>query len=330
MAQAKITGSFFDLQHVNIFDAAYWVDECRFWKEENWRAMVRDMHGIGIDTIICGAACLWGRPFFAGYEKTVGRAIKMGCEDPLGVCVDEAEKLGVKMFYGFGFRGRCSQVRDYADMKPPWIEEWFTWNRAVCEALVERFGDRSNFGGLYISYEIDFLDYQVDLYEKLMKQYLRPAVGKVKFLASPGYLGELDDINKLPGYLERTTIDILAPQDYAGRRTNIEEAMTLVRRNAEGLRIAGPKFRDLGVTLWSNCEVFDFEPSPDGRAYCIPGPIERIKQQIEVQAPLVEKLICYQYQGIMNRRTDLVNIGHPSCDRLYHQYVQYLKNPRPR
>jgi len=91
-----ITGSFFNIVHVNAWDAAYWTDTCRFWGEENWRALLRDMHGIGIDTAICVSAAFWGRPVFAGYEKTAGRPLKFGCEDPLGICVDEADRLGAR------------------------------------------------------------------------------------------------------------------------------------------------------------------------------------------------------------------------------------------
>ena len=81
---------------------------------------------------------------------------------------------------------------------------------------------------------------------------------------------------------------------------------------------------DIGVTLWSNCELFAREVSPDGRSICTAGPFERIEQQIAIQAPLVEKLICYQYQGIMNRKTDLVNIGEPGTQELYDKYIEYL------
>jgi len=63
---------------------------------------------------------------------------------------------------------------------------------------------------------------------------------------------------------------------------------------------------------------------PAGRGVCVPGPIERIRQQIVPQAPLVEKLISYQYQGIMNRRTEQVNIGRPDTDKLYRDYATYL------
>jgi hypothetical protein len=325
--EARLRGSCFDLAHVNPWDAAYWTDACRFWKEENWRALIRDMHGIGIDTAICTSTALWGRPVFGGYEKTVGRPMRFGCDDPLGVCVDEAEKLGMKMFFGVGFRGRCSQVRDYAGMEPPWPDVWFKWNTALAAALVDRFGGRPCFAGLYIAYEIDFRNFEVDLYERLVRKYLRPAVGKVKLLAAPGNLGvdmpgpQLDGLPKL---VERTGIDILAPQDYGGRGS-VDYARTVVSQHVEALKRVRKPLADVGVALWSVCEVFGFESSPDGRGYCIAGPMERIKQQIEMQAPLVEKLICYQYQGIMNRHTDLVNIGHPGTEKLYRDYMAYVK-----
>ncbi len=326
MADRKITGSFMDLAHVNLWDAMWWTDECRFWKEENWRALVRDMHEIGIDNVINTTSAFWGRPMFAGYEKTVGVKYKMGCEDPLGVVFDEVEKLGMKMFHGIGFRGRCSQVTDYRHMQKPWDENFFIWNRNLAIALCEKFSDSPAFAGLYLSNEIDFdQDLQVELYEKYMKQYVRPAIGnQIKLLASPGYLGAHEQIEKLPEQLERTTINILAPQDYGGRDSNIDKALELIKRNSLGLKNAAKTLEDIGVELWSNCEMFDLEPSPDGRVYCVPGPFERIRQQIEIQSPLVKKLICYQYQGIWNRKTKLVNIGHPDSQKLYDKYCEYI------
>jgi uncharacterized protein DUF4434 len=327
-AEPRISASFFDLTHINIWDAAYWTDTCRFWGEENWRALIRDMHAIGIDTAICVSTALWGRPLFPGYEKTVGKPLKMGCPDPLGACADEADRLGMKMFFGVGLRGRVSQVRDYSNMEPPWPDIWFDWNTALAEALVDCYGDRPCFGGLYMSYEISFRDYQLDLYEKYIKQHIRPAVGDIKLLASPGKLDHADP-DLLCKQVERMGVDILAPQDYGGRRSDIAAALELVKNNALGLAAARKPLADMGVTLWSNCELFDFESTPDGRGACIGGPIERIKQQMAIAAPLVEKLTCYQYQGIMNRRTDLVNIGHPSAQRLYNEYVAYLKSDFP-
>lgn len=331
MADNKITGSFMDLTHINLWDAAWWTDKCGAWKEENWRALVQDMHAIGIDTVINTSSAFWGRPLFDGYEKTLGKKLEMGCEDPLGIVFDEVEKLGMKMFHGLGFRGRICQVSDYALMQKPWDESFFTWGQSLAQALCERFSDSPAFAGLYISNEISF-DHpvNVELYEKYMKEYVRPVIGNdIKLLASPGYLGVHENLEKstadeLASQIERTTVNIVAPQDYGGRDISIDKALELVKHNTKGLKDVSGMLEDIGVELWSNCEMFEKEPSPDGRIYCVPGPFERIRQQIEIQAPFVEKLICYQYQGIWNKQTDLVNIGHPGCSELYKQYCEYI------
>lgn len=329
MTQPVITGSFFDLQHVNLWDGAFWTDACRFWKVESWRALMQDMHDVGIHTAICTATALWGRPLFGGYERTVGVPLLMGCEEPLTVCVEEADRLGMELFLGVGLRGRVSQVRDYADMKPPWPDVWFAWNRALAEALVDKYGTHRSFAGLYISYEIDFLEYQVELYERLVRRFLRPVVGGVPILASPGSLGDHPDIDSLARQVERMDLNILACQDYGGRSTDVAAAIEKVRANLRGLERAIPKLESSGVRVWTNCELFSFEQSPDGRNYCVPGPFERIREQLELQAPLVEKVICYQYQGIMNRRTPLVDIGAPGCQGLYDRYVDYRRQVLP-
>jgi hypothetical protein len=118
-------------------------------------------------------------------------------------------------------------------------------------------------------------------------------------------------------------IDILAPQDYGGRSTDASRALELVRRNAAGPERVRKPLRDAGVALWVNCEVFVFERTPSGRYLTLPGPVSRVIEQIRLQAPLVDRLICYQYQGLMNRRTRLVNIGHPDVQGFYTEYRKF-------
>ena len=69
---SMITGSFFDIVHVNPFDGAYWTDRCRFWTDENWQALIDDMHAIGMDTAICIATANWGRPLFWSEGQKLG------------------------------------------------------------------------------------------------------------------------------------------------------------------------------------------------------------------------------------------------------------------
>jgi len=218
-------------------------------------------------------------------------------------------------------------VRDYARMEKPWDEIWFKWNTLLAEELMQQYGSRKAFGGLYIAYEIDFNDGDapLELYEKWLGEYLRPAIGKdVKLLASPGSLGNHYDISKLPAQLERTGINILAPQDYGGRSNDIDEALRLVQANADAMVKISPQLKSAGIELWCNCELFSTLPSPEGRIYCIPAPFERIKKQVEIAEQISEKTICYQYQGIMNKKTDLVNIGRDDCNELYENYRNYF------
>jgi hypothetical protein len=70
--------------------------------------------------------------------------------------------------------------------------------------------------------------------------------------------------------------------------------------------------------------VFEYtEKRPDGRRVCTPCEFERLERQMGVAAPVADKLIIYQYQGLMNRRSKLVNIGGPGCDALHDAYAAY-------
>jgi len=129
--------------------------------------------------------------------------------------------------------------------------------------------------------------------------------------------------------MARVGIDILAPQDYGGRSRDVREALGYVLGHARALEQVRRPLSEAGIALWSNCELFVFERTPSGRYLTLPAPIERVVEQIRLQAPLVDKLICYQYQGLLNRHTKLVDIGHPSSDHLYRDYLAYLRRSFP-
>jgi hypothetical protein len=149
-------------------------------------------------------------------------------------------------------------------------------------------------------------------------------VGQVKLLASPGRLGRRPNLEKIPAGVVRMGIDIPAPQDYGGRSTDTARALELVKLNAGGLERLRRPLKNAGVAWWANCEVFVFERTPSGRHLTLPGPVDRLIQQIRPRAPFVDKLICYQYQGLMNRRTRPVNMGHASADNFYREYKRFL------
>ncbi|MBN1553306.1 MAG: DUF4434 domain-containing protein [Phycisphaerae bacterium] len=337
MAEAYITGSFYTIQMTNIWNTQYWHDECRNWQEANWRAFVTDQHEIGIDTLINKQMSLWTRPLFPDPEHKSGMPLKLGCDDPAGVVADEADKLGMKVWYGLGMYGRDSEVGDYQGLSKPWPEIWFQWNQALCERIMERYSHTKSFAGLYLPLELSgdpaygdtrLNEDHVELYRRWIHESIRPIAGKVPLLTSPGILHP-GNYDILAGQLETLGVDIVAYQDYGGRGLNTPEDYARIDRAAKAFELLAPVHEKVGVKLWANCETFCRGEQSVWREVCFPGEIDRIIHQLKVCSPPVEKVITWIYQGVMNKRTELVNIGPDTANELYYQYVEYLDNTYP-
>ncbi|MCK5526373.1 MAG: DUF4434 domain-containing protein [Candidatus Latescibacteria bacterium] len=332
MADPIITGSFYSIQMTNIWNAQYWNDECRDWGETNWRALVADMREVGIDTIINKQMALWTRPLFPDPEMKVGKSVKLGCEDPAMVIADEAARRGMKVWYALGMWGRDSEVADYHALRKPWPDQWFEWNVALAEALMERYADTESFAGFYLPLELSgdpdqgdtaFNEEHIELYTRWIRE-IRPVIGSTKLLASPGILTP-GDYSELSRQLERFDVDIIAYQDYAGRGQSRPEDYERIRRAGEAFELLAPVHRETGVGLWANCETFSRVDPPTWRPVSFTGEIDRIIYQLKVCSEPVDKVITWIYQGVWNKRTDRVNIGPPEAQKLYDDYVAYRR-----
>ena len=75
--------------------------------------------------------------------------------------------------------------------------------------------------------------------------------------------------------------------------------------------------------LWADIELFDFE----GMVYksaLIPADFERVKKQIENAATYVDKILSYQYPGLMNPSESAAFAGHEGSVRFYEDYKKYI------
>ena len=325
MKNPLITGSFIDIQHVNNWDAQYWVDECREWREENWDAIIADMHGIGMDTVILTGCAIWGRPLYPANRKTVGIQLPMSCADPVGAIMEAADKRNMNVFLGLGAFGRYS-LNANPDLSP----EHNSWLASMAEDLREKYGHLKALQGFYITAEAHgikegglFAQDDCDKTARFVTSIRERVVG-AKLMMSPANLKKPrpEQLDPLLKQLEQLNVDIFAYQDHAGfekvyKNLNFYEA-------AEGYQLIKPLHEKLGQQMWVNCEVFEYtEKRPDGRRVCTPCEFERLERQMKVAAPVADKLIIYQYQGLMNKRTKLVNIGGPGCDALHDAYAAF-------
>jgi len=320
-----ITGSFLDIQHVNNWDAQYWIDECREWREENWTALVAQMKAAGLDTAILTNCALWGRPLYPANRQTVGAQWPMPCPDPVGAIVRACEQHGLGLYLGLGAFGRYS-LNANPDLSP----EHDTWLANMAEDLREKYGHSRALQGFYLSTEAHAVKggglFEPADCEKTAR-FVRAIRGRVpgtKLMMSPAHLGRPrpEQLDPLQRQLEQLNVDIIAYQDHAGFEKlypslNFNEA-------AEGYALIKPLHAKAGQQLWVNCEVFDYtEKRPDGRRVCTPCAFERLQRQLLAAAPVADKLIIYQYQGLMNQRTPQVNIGAPGTDELHDAYLKF-------
>ena len=124
--------------------------------------------------------------------------------------------------------------------------------------------------------------------------------------------------NKFICQLTELDVDFIAYQDEVGvRKTKVDKT----KRLFEKLRIAHDKAGR--SELWADIELFDFE----GLVYksaLIPAPFERIQKQIENVAAYADKILGYQYLGLMNPSNSKAFAGHENSTILYEKYKKTL------
>ena len=112
-------------------------------------------------------------------------------------------------------------------------------------------------------------------------------------------------------------MDFIAYQDEVGvRKSSTEETP----RYYEALRRAHDKAGR--AALWADVELFNFQ----GETYqspLLPAPFERIRRQLEAVSPYVDRILAYQYQGMLSRPGSAAFAGAPESARLYEDYMAW-------
>jgi hypothetical protein len=293
------------------------------------------MKAAGLDTAILTNCALWGRPLYPANPRTVGRQLPMPCPDPVGAVVRACAQHGLGLYLGLGAFGRYS-----LNANPDLTPEHDAWLAAMAEDLRERYGASGALQGFYLSTEAHaakggglFDQADCDRTAKFVRS-IRERVPGAKLMMSPAHLGrprpaQLDPLRR---QLEQLNVDIVAYQDHAGFEKLYPDLD--FRAAAEGYALIKPLHQQAGQQLWVNCEVFEYvEKRPDGRRICTPCQFERLQRQLAAAGPVADKIIIYQYQGLMNRRSALVNIGAPGTDELHDAYLKFrasqLASPSP-
>jgi hypothetical protein len=93
----------------------------------------------------------------------------------------------------------------------------------------------------------------------------------------------------------------------------------------QGLRKAHDRAQK--AKIWADVEIFEFEDEVYNSAL-MPASFDRVLRQLEAVSPWVDKILVYQYQGMMNKPGSAAFAGSPASTKLYSDYLNWLEGRR--
>lgn len=309
-----LDGTFFDFHHHNTAEGKYFNPALDSFTESDWRQKVREIAELKMEYIIIMATALFDRCYF---DSEVFPRANIPCADPIEAVLDEADKLNINVFLGNGF---------YGDWTKPSVnitsEEVLDRTFRAMDELAKKYSHHKSFYGWYFPDEVciilrfskKFINY-VNLCTKRCRE-ITP--GKKTLIAPYGTNLTLTNSYYVDA-LASLDVDFIAYQDEIGvQKTRVWQSERIFARLKKAHDKAGR------ATLWADIELFKFE----GMVYksaLLPADFSRIQRQIENVSPYVDKIIGYQYTGLMNPKNSPSFAGHESSAKFYEEYSEYLK-----
>lgn len=311
----KIDGTFFEFQHHNTPEGKYWNPALREFTAENWRQKVNEIADIGMEYMVIMATALYEQCYFT---SSVFPKAETLCSDPIEEILSEADKRGVKVFLGNGFYGDWRKAAYNIESKEV-IDRSF---RAM-EELTDLYAHHKSFYGWYfpdetciiLNYSKKFTDYV-----NLCSKFCHELTPDKKTLIAPYGTNLAYTNSRFVHTLSELDVDFIAYQDEVGvKKTKVDRTARIFEKLRKAHDKAGR------AELWADIELFDFE----GMVYksaLLPADFDRVRKQLENVAPYADKILCYQYQGMMNPKSSPCFSGHESSSKLYEDYLKYIKD----
>jgi hypothetical protein len=311
----RITGSVFDIVHPNYREASYWRDPVLAYSAEDWRRFMLHMRESGLDTLVLLGAMATGKPLFPGHPFLREHYFD-DARDRIREGLEGAAEAGLAIFLPLGHQEKYNHEIIHSDAA-------VGRTLALAETFLQRYGALPSFHGWYIADEFGFdrhgafnsdpVKYTAGVSRGLRRLSPdRPRMTSPYFHPGCG----LPDTAQLSAQLAEIGVDILCVQDGANNREITPEYFHRIRDACAGS----------GTHLWANIELFNWE---NGSIYdktpLIPADFEDIAARIARFSPFADKLLCYQFMGLMN------NLGlgkQPDATGLWQKYMDAYVRPR--
>lgn len=113
--------------------------------------------------------------------------------------------------------------------------------------------------------------------------------------------------------------EIVAYQDEVGVRKSTVTEMPAFYERLRKAHDRAEKSR-----IWADIDLFQFEGEVYNSAL-LPAPFQRVLRQMEAVSPWVEKILGYQYLGLMNKPGSIAFAGSAASASLYSDYVNWRR-----
>jgi hypothetical protein len=308
-----ISGSWFEFQHHATVEGVDWNPALANFSSDQWDLKIKEIAETGMEYLVLMATALYYRSF---YHTKIFPVWRLACDDPMEAVLSAADKYGIKFFIGGGFYGQWDSPGIVAD--PVAAKK----RLQAIDEITRVYGHHKSFYGWYWPNEAfidrhfsnEFIDY-VNTCSRLAHQ-LTP---RARIMIAPYGTRVAVPDDQYVRQLESLDVDIIAYQDEVGvRKSRVEETTAFY----EGLRKAHDRARR--GAIWADLEIFEFE-NVVYKSALLPAPFERVLRQMEAVSQWVDKILVYQYQGMMNKPGSPAFCGSPGSTRLYTEYMEWLK-----
>ncbi|HUX96528.1 MAG TPA: DUF4434 domain-containing protein [Bacteroidales bacterium] len=305
-----VEGSWFEFQHHSVVEGKYWDHVLRTFTADQWDKKVKEISDAGMKYLVLFDIAIHGKTF---YPSKLLSKHQLGCDDPLETVLSAADKCGISFFISNDFFGEWTNVEMM--MKDEAVN---SLRIKAMNEVAEKYSHHKSFYGWYFPNETsingNFRDFFIDYVNSCSAQAKRLTPAAKTLIAPYGTrLVNADDI--FVRQLEKLDVSFIAYQDEVGvRKTRVEESAGFFEKLNRAHEKAGRS------KLWADVEFFTFE----GETYksaLVPASWERVIKQLEAVSPFVEKILIYQYIGLLNKPGTDIFAGHPDSAILYEKII---------
>lgn len=329
-ASRRLDGAWVDIYHHDEAEAVPFNAALASLTDADWDGLIAAMDRSGQSTVVVTAAFhnfmqrahhSFDRESYPGHalypSQRYPRRWPIGSEDPIEAILTACDGRGMKVFLGVGFFA-------FFDYTP----ESLAWCESVLEELWSRYGSHPSLYGWYLAHEqcgglftpgLGDPELQreemIDFFARFTARTRTLSPEKFVMLATNpfGMAGSEDAYRRLLPHL-----DVLAP---FGFHRMPEGDLS----ESEAIAFLGELCAEAGTHLWADLETFAW-PLVNG-VELHPRDIGGIVDDLARFRPF-EKVLHYQFPGLMASREMRVRPGGPAAVALYEDYLAYADAAR--